>query len=171
MSLRNRNGETADLYRRVSGQEGADANHVLVPFEALAATRLLQAGNQQIGIEIANSVKLAALLPVLDQVSLIAVQFPGFGDGRGFSIAKSLRNRGFRGVLRAVGPLIADQFAYAIACGFDEVELPEALATRQPVGQWMEALGAISATYQRSHSDSGRNILEKRRAARERRGS
>ena len=55
--------------------------------------------------------------------------------------------------------------AYAIACGFDEVELPEASAARQPVEQWVNALGQISHGYQRGYGDSG-NILDRRRSAR-----
>ena len=50
-------------------------------------------------------------------------------------------------------------------CGFDEVELPEASAARQPVEQWTRALGQISHGYQRGYGDSG-NILDRRRSAR-----
>jgi uncharacterized protein (DUF934 family) len=57
-------------------------------------------------------------------------------DGRGFSIASRLRAMGYRGRLRAAGPLVADQFGIARRVGFDEIELPEALAERQPEAQW-----------------------------------
>ncbi|MGL5447617.1 MAG: DUF934 domain-containing protein, partial [Rhabdaerophilum sp.] len=100
------------------------------------------------------------------RLSLIAIAFPSFSDGRGFSIAKSLRHAGYRGTLRAVGPLISDQFAYALACGFDEVELPEAVASRQPIAHWLAAARAFRATYQRNHQAQGTSIPDQRRAAR-----
>ncbi|MBK9082476.1 MAG: DUF934 domain-containing protein [Rhizobiales bacterium] len=165
MSLRDRTGEKADLYRR-AGQSDAAAGHLLVPLAELESALAARGGNGEIGVEIDNTARAEALAPYLDRLGLIAIAFPAFGDGRGFSIAKSLRNRGYRGVLRAVGPLIADQFAYALACGFDEVELPAAVAARQPVAQWIAALGAMRGAYQRSHPTQGIGILEQRRAAR-----
>ena len=87
-------------------------------------------------------------------------------DGRGFSLARQIRRAGFAGEIRASGPLIADQFAYALSCGFDTIELPEANAARQPVPQWLHARDSFSATYQRGYGESGRNVLDQRRAAR-----
>lgn len=163
MSLRDAAGEKADPFTRANGAGIANEDHVLVPLADLAAARAVGA-NRLIGIEIANDTKLAALLPLLDQVALIAIAFPSYSDGRGFSLAKALREAGFAGTLRAVGPLIADQFAYALACGFDEVELPPEIAARQPVEIWLAAARAYRATYQTSHQRGGRSILECRRA-------
>ena len=53
-----------------------------------------------------------------------------------FSIAARLRAMGYAGRLRAAGPLIADQFRAARRVGFDEIELPDAMAERQPEPQW-----------------------------------
>ncbi|MCC2099835.1 MAG: DUF934 domain-containing protein, partial [Hyphomicrobiales bacterium] len=72
---------------------------------------------------------------------------------------------GFRGVLRAVGPLIADQFAHALACGFDEIEAPDAIAERQPYEQWRRAGASISLPYQQGYSRAT-SIFEQRRLAR-----
>ncbi len=71
---------------------------------------------------------LAAQLP---RAALIRIAFPGFADGRGFSLARRLRDLGYRGRLRACGCLIPDQRAALIGCGFDEVELPAPLLQRQ----------------------------------------
>jgi uncharacterized protein (DUF934 family) len=68
--------------------------------------------------------------------ALIRVAFPSFADGRGFTIARRLRLRGYRGRLRAAGHVIADQYAMARRAGFDEVEIDEDLAARQPEDQW-----------------------------------
>lgn len=68
---------------------------------------------------------------------LIAVEFPAMTDGRGFSLARILRELGFAGRIRATGGLIADQYAMARRVGIDEVQIPAALARRQPAGQWL----------------------------------
>lgn len=75
-------------------------------------------------------------LPAFDGVTLVRVDFPGFADGRGFSIARALRRAGYRGRLRAAGHVLADQYAMARRAGFDEVQIDAALAARQPEAQW-----------------------------------
>ena len=72
-----------------------------------------------------------------DQLEMIRVDFPSSADGRGFTIARALRLRGFKGRLRAHGQVLADQYAMARRAGFDEVEVPDDLAARQPEPQWL----------------------------------
>mgnify|MGYP001827969017 CR=1 FL=1 len=67
---------------------------------------------------------------------IIRVDFPSFADGRGFTIARMLRLRGYQGRLRAHGHVISDQYAMARRAGFDEVEISQSLAARQPEDQW-----------------------------------
>ncbi|MBV8464415.1 MAG: DUF934 domain-containing protein [Burkholderiales bacterium] len=58
------------------------------------------------------------------KVAIIAVDFPAFTDGRGFSIGRLLRERyGFKGELRAVGDIIKDTMFYLRRCGFDAFEV------------------------------------------------
>ena len=59
------------------------------------------------------------LLPFLDRLALIEVDFPVFGDGRGYSAAQILREAGYVGELRASGDVLVDQVAYMRRCGFD----------------------------------------------------
>ena len=68
---------------------------------------------------------------------LIAIEFPAFNDGRGFSLARRLRALGYKGRLRATGRLIADQYAMARRVGFDEVQVAPDIAARQPWEQWL----------------------------------
>lgn len=68
---------------------------------------------------------------------MIRISFTSFADGRGFTVARSLRLMGFIGRLRAGPGLISDQYAMARRAGFDEVEITDALAERQPEQDWL----------------------------------
>ncbi|MGC1504794.1 MAG: DUF934 domain-containing protein [Sulfitobacter sp.] len=69
-------------------------------------------------------------------IEMIRIDFPSSADGRGFTIARALRLRGYTGRLRARGHVIADQYAMARRAGFDEVEVTDDIAARQPADQW-----------------------------------
>lgn len=90
-----------------------------------------------VAVDFPNDRDPAELAAQLDRLALVRVAFPAMGDGRGFSIARRIRAMGFTGRLRAAGPLVADQFRAALRVGFDEIELPDAMAERQPEDQWV----------------------------------
>ncbi len=110
--------------------------------EALAAN---MAG---IGLELGPEADPAALAGRLEGVALIRVMFPAFSDGRGFTLARSLRAMGYTGRLRAAGHVIADQYAMARRSGFDEVEIGDDLAQRQPEDQWLSRADWRAHDYQ-----------------------
>ena len=170
MLLLDANGFGADPWRRIGAGEPATGDAVLVGLADLAAVIDGRSNAQRIGVEVANTVRLSDLAPFLGQIDLVAIAFPAFADGRAFSIARQLREAGFRGAVRAVGPVIADQFTHLVACGFDEVEVPDAIAARQPEAQWRAALASYGATYQTGYGASA-SILERRRALRVRQGA
>jgi uncharacterized protein (DUF934 family) len=65
-----------------------------------------------------------ALAGSLERLTVVAVNFPKFGDGRGYSIARLLRERyGYRGELRAVGQVARDNLYFMAQCGFDAFQL------------------------------------------------
>lgn len=68
------------------------------------------------------------LLPHLGQIQLVEVNFPVFGDGRGYSAARILREAGYDGELRAVGDVLLDQLSNMRRCGFDSFEPDKAIA-------------------------------------------
>ncbi len=90
-----------------------------------------------VGIDLAASNDPLELAGRLEDTPLIRVDFPSFADGRGFTIARQLRLMGYKGRLRARGHVIADQYAMARRAGFDEVEISDELAARQPEEQWL----------------------------------
>ena len=59
------------------------------------------------------------LLPHLERLRLVEVNFPVFGDGRGYSSARILREAGYTGELRAVGDVVIDMLSHLRRCGFD----------------------------------------------------
>jgi uncharacterized protein (DUF934 family) len=67
------------------------------------------------------------LLPYLDRLQLIEMNFPVFGDGRGYSAARILREAGYVGELRASGDVLVDQIGYMVRCGFDSFAPDQAL--------------------------------------------
>jgi len=170
MPLLDDSGLLADRWTRLAADaEWPNADNVLVDFDRRADAPI----GAQFGVDVGPDVDLDALIADQSRFALIAVQFPKYADGRGFSIARRLRAAGYQGRLRAVGPVIADQFDYLRACGFDEVELDDAVAARQPVEQWRVARGALSRRYQRGYGETaavaelrhGANEGEKRLAA------
>jgi uncharacterized protein (DUF934 family) len=59
------------------------------------------------------------LIPVLDRVRLVEIDFPRFRDGRGYSSARILRESGYQGEIKAVGDVLLDQLLFMRRCGFD----------------------------------------------------
>ncbi len=108
------------------------------PLQPLAALES-GGGDEGAGLAINNDADARDLVRYFHLVPLIAISFPNFADGRGFSLARQLRALGFTGRLRAKGHVIADQYPMARACGFDEVEVDDSLAERQPEQHWLSS--------------------------------
>ena len=87
------------------------------------------------GIDVPSDT-LPEALAGLKNAAMIRIDFPSFADGRGFTLAAMLRRVGYKGRLRAKGHVLADQYAMARRSGFDEVEIDDTLAARQPADQW-----------------------------------
>jgi len=102
-----------------------------------AFTSIAQLPFHEGAIDLANTDDPSALTPYLDDLRLIRIDFPSFADGRGFALARRLRMMGFKGRLRARGHVLADQYAMARRVGFDEVEISDDLAARQPEADWL----------------------------------
>ncbi len=106
------------------------------PFASVAAKTETAQGSQQ--LLLSPDVDVESLGARLEDLELVSIAFPTFSDGRGFSLARRLRAAGYKGHLRASGHVISDQFRYALDCGFDDVEISDELAVRQPEADWIE---------------------------------
>lgn len=67
------------------------------------------------------------LLPHLDRLSLVEVNFPAWTDGRGYSAARILREAGYTGEVRAVGDVVIDMLGHLQRVGFDAFAPAKAL--------------------------------------------
>ena len=118
------------------------------PFVALADLAANDGGNA-LAVDLGPTDDPAVLRDRLAHIDLIRVAFPSFSDGRGFTIARSLRSLGYLGRLRAAGHVIADQYAMARRNGFDEVEISNDLALRQPQADWLARADWRAQDYQK----------------------
>ncbi len=102
-----------------------------------------------LGVRISSD-KLPADILDLARLALVAIEFPRFTDGRGYSVGRMLRDRhGFRGELRAVGWVLRDQLYYMERCGFNAFELKPG----KPLESALEAFTEFSGTYQAGVDD------------------
>jgi uncharacterized protein (DUF934 family) len=116
-------GISVSDYFTAASDSGQPEGPAIFPLARLLAEPALRDRNQQMGALVEGNTDIATLAPLLPRLALIAVRFPIFRDGRGFTLARTLRERyGFPGTLRAVGHLLPDQYEYLLRCGFDQVE-------------------------------------------------
>jgi phosphoadenosine phosphosulfate reductase len=103
-----------------------DGVPVIVPLALWLSRRAALHARGEVGVWLAPTDDPAALLPDIGTLPLIAVDFPKFTDGRGYSIARLLRDRyGFRRELRAIGDVLRDQLFAMSECGFDAFAIRE----------------------------------------------
>ena len=94
-------------------------------------------------------------LTLPNDIQRVVITFPNFADGRGFTLARLLRLRGYSGALRAKGPIISDQYAMARRSGFDEIAISQAQAVRQPEHDWLFRSNWTAYSYQSRLQASG----------------
>ncbi|MCB1914120.1 MAG: DUF934 domain-containing protein [Rhodocyclaceae bacterium] len=112
-----------------------------------AATRL--AGRGPLGVWLQPDDDPAEIADALPSLAVVAVDFPKFADGRGYSTAALLRTRyGYQGELRAIGEVLRDQFFYLTRCGFDALQPPEGRYTDAQLEAALASLADFSEPYQ-----------------------
>ncbi|MBB3122373.1 DUF934 domain-containing protein [Pseudoduganella violacea] len=123
------------------------AGKVIVPLQVWLSQRAALEARAEIGVWIASDERPEALKGELDRFGVVAVDFPKFTDGRGYSIAYNLRTRlGYKGELRAIGDVLRDQLFSMHRVGFN------AYATRpdRSIHDALKGLTVFSETYQAS---------------------
>lgn len=107
---------------------------------------------QQQAVWLGPDDEVESLKPWFAQLPLIALDFPSFRDGRGYSQAYLLRTRlGWTGELRAIGDVLRDQLSHMRQCGFDSFAVREDKSAEDA----LKGLAGMSVLY-------GRSVIEPR---------
>jgi uncharacterized protein (DUF934 family) len=110
----------------------------------------LQKRGGRLGVRLRSDQEAKLVADLLPELALVAIEFPGFKDGRGYTTARLLRERfGFRGEIRAVGDVLRDQLYYMERCGFTAFELKPG----KDIDGALQAFSEFSVTYQGATDD------------------
>ncbi|MBX3567381.1 MAG: DUF934 domain-containing protein [Rhizobiaceae bacterium] len=112
-----------------------------------------EAARERLGVLVQSGESLDALADLLGQLSLVALAFPAFNDGRSFSKAELLRRRGFAGAVRATGQVLVDQLSHMLRVGFDEFEISNPVLLRR-LEQGI--VGGLGVYYQPTAQDAAK---------------
>lgn len=142
--LRLAEGETAESVAVPVGK-------VIVPLKVWQAQRATLQARTELGVWLASDERAEELQTELDKFALIAVDFPKFADGRGYSIAYHLRARfAYQGELRAIGDVLRDQMFYMQRVGFNSY----APRADKDIHAALKGLSDFSLTYQASADEA-----------------
>jgi uncharacterized protein (DUF934 family) len=123
---------------------------IIVPLKVWQAQRDVLQARTELGVWLASDERAEDLKNDLARFSVIAVDFPKFADGRGYTIAHHLRTRlGYAGELRAIGDVLRDQMFYLQRVGFDAF----AARSDKDIGEALKGLNDFSFTYQASSDE------------------
>ncbi|WP_230970731.1 DUF934 domain-containing protein [Nitrogeniibacter aestuarii] len=137
----------------------------IVPLSVYLAQTALQS-RRDVAVWLAGDDEPADVAPYLAQLPLVAVHFPKFADGRGYSIATLLRTRhGHTGELRAIGDVLRDQFDYLTRCGFDALQPAEGRYSDAQLEDALRNVKDFSEPYQTSVTVQSPLFRRQRRVA------
>jgi len=127
-----KNGQVAEnIWTILDATADADTaivapGHVIVPMNVWLAQKEALSTRSDVGVWIDSHETAEQLGSDAVNLPIIAINFPTFMDGRGFSIARLLRERfNVTGEVRAIGHVIRDQLCYLSRCGFDAFEFSD----------------------------------------------
>ena len=120
---------------------------IIVPLKVWQAQRAKLQGRVDLGVWLNSDERPEVLQGEVAKFAVIAVNFPKFADGRGYSIAYNLRARlGYTGELRAIGDVLRDQMFYMQRVGFDTF----APRPDRDIHEALKGLNDFSVSYQTS---------------------
>lgn len=109
---------------------GEGQKPILPLAEFLAHAEASNEGGLAVLIKPADDVR--DLAPYIDRIALVAVEFPAFNDGRGYSHASLLRDRlNYEGDVRAVGDVLIDSIPLMLRCGISSFAVKNATALKR----------------------------------------
>jgi len=142
-----KNGVVAtDTWEHLTDDDNIQEGNIIVSLDRWENEKdMLSKRSGALGIRLEPDQHPESIKDDLHEFALIAICFPTFMDGRGYSYAKILRDRyGYEGDLRAVGDVLRDQIFYMQRCGFDSYESH----SHQDIHDIVKGLQDFSETYQ-----------------------
>lgn len=137
-----------DPYTHVSDDADIPQGDVIISLTRFQneGERLLSEG-RSVGVRLEPAEEVEALAYDLPRIAVVAVAFPKFNDGRGYTAARLLRERyAFPGEIRAVGDVLREQAGFMVRVGFDAYEP----ADGSTPDQWAHAARRQRHVYQRA---------------------
>ena len=124
---------------------------VIVPLVTWLASRNAFPARTDVGVWLGPADDPAELSDDVALLPVIAIDFPRSADGRGYSIARSLRDRfGYRGELRAVGDIARDQLYYLQQVGFDAFVLRDGIDPQDALASLRDFTDGYQLTHLRT---------------------
>jgi len=103
--------------------------NILVPGDYWLENRDALKARGNVGLVLFGDADPLAFADDIASIEVVAVNFPAFADGRGYSIARLLRERlDYQGEIRAIGDVLIDQLNFMKRCGFSEFLLKDGLS-------------------------------------------
>lgn len=132
----------------------ADDDQYIPPGDVILSLARFQADGERllsegcaVGVRVTADETVESLAYDLPRLSVVALEFPKFRDGRQYSNARLLRERyGYEGEVRAVGDVLREQAQFMLRCGIDAFE-PADGSTPEA---WAHAAGRFRHVYQRA---------------------
>jgi uncharacterized protein (DUF934 family) len=110
----------------------------------------LKARGTKVGVRLRSDQEAKSVAELLPELAVVAIEFPGFKDGRGYTTARLLRERfKYTGEIRAVGDVLRDQLYFMERCGFTSYELKAG----KDIEGALQAFNEFSVTYQGATDD------------------
>jgi len=137
-----------DAYTQVADDEALPPGDVIISLARFQAEgeRLLGEG-RSVGVRLESGEEVEALAYDLPRISVVALEFPKYRDGRAYTNARLLRERfRFRGQVRAVGDVLREQAGFMVRCGLDAFEP----ADGSTPDQWERVTRRFRHVYQRA---------------------
>lgn len=96
------------------------AGQIIVPVQVYLDNQAELSSRQDVAVWLDSDQSADMVKELTDKVAFIAINFPKFADGRGYSYARLIRERfNYTGELRAIGDVLLDQLHFMERCGFD----------------------------------------------------
>jgi len=109
-------------------ENGLPSGNALVEFNVWLENKDQLDQKENISFYLSGDTDLEQVKPYLGSVSIIGINFPAFADGRGYSLARLLKERyDYKGEVRAIGDVLIDQLYFMKRCGFDTFEIKDNL--------------------------------------------